>query len=69
MCFNINALERKRARLTWSTACMVLGPMFPDDLYDSGLSSYPNLGRLAYLKLAPPLHSLSQLRTLILVCA
>jgi len=48
---------------------MVLGPMFPDDLYDSGLLSYPNLGRLAYLKLAPPLHSLSQLRTLILVCA
>jgi hypothetical protein len=68
MCFNIKALNKKRVRLTWSTAYIVLVPMFPDDLYDHGLLSYPNLVHLAYLKLAPPLHSALQFSPVNLAC-
>jgi hypothetical protein len=57
MCFNINILAKKPGPSIQSTASMVLEPMFPDDLYDLELLSYPNLGHLAYLKLALPLHS------------
>jgi hypothetical protein len=57
MCLNINILAKKPGLSIPSTVRMVLEPMFPDDLYDHELLSYPYLGHLAYLKLAPPLHS------------